>query len=153
MQAAGLVQHPAWYHADAEDRRRPERPPSLVSATGASSNAAGKLKALVAVTSGGSVPQLGAGASAAGGAPRARCRGCGHPLIRCRTPGGVAIAVDPTPIPGGELVINGVAGVVVAVLSCAAAASVRRRGELGFVPHTRVCGRTALCQRHAKATA
>jgi hypothetical protein len=59
--------------------------------------------------------------------------------VGCRTRLGGVIAVDPDPVPGGELVINASLNIIVAVLSPREAADARRRGQPGFVPHDRVC--------------
>jgi hypothetical protein len=51
----------------------------------------------------------------------------------------VVVAVDPRPVPGGELLINPSTDSIVAVRNRSEALSARRRGETGFVPHDRVC--------------
>jgi hypothetical protein len=70
-----------------------------------------------------------------------RCRRCGHPVVGCRTAIGAVVAVDPRPVPGGELLINPSTDSIVAVRNRSEALSARRRGEIGFVPHDRVCPR------------
>jgi hypothetical protein len=57
----------------------------------------------------------------------------------CRDVSGVAVAVDPTPISGGDLLINAALDVIVMRLSQREAVAAARRHELGFVLHTRVC--------------
>ncbi len=69
-----------------------------------------------------------------------RCNRCGQPVIGCRDPEGRLIPVHPTAVPGGELIVNGVGGTIVRVLSHREAAAAQRRQELGFMPHSRICG-------------
>ncbi len=47
--------------------------------------------------------------------------------------------VHPTAVPGGELIVNGMRGTIVAVLSHREASAAHRRNELGFMPHSRLC--------------
>ena len=68
-----------------------------------------------------------------------RCRRCGQPVVGCCTQSGGEVAVDPRPVPGGELVINAHQNIIVVVRNPREAASARGRGESGFVPHDRVC--------------
>jgi hypothetical protein len=60
-------------------------------------------------------------------------------VVGCRARLGGVVAVDPEPVPGGELVINASLNIIVTVLSPREAADARRRGQPGFVPHDRVC--------------
>ncbi len=68
-----------------------------------------------------------------------RCNRCGQAVIGCRDPEGRLIPVHPTAVPGGELIVNGVGGTIVLVLSHREAAAAQRRQELGFMPHSRIC--------------
>jgi hypothetical protein len=79
------------------------------------------------------------GRGLAGRASAGRCRRCGHPVVGCRTAIGALVAVDPRPVPGGELLINPSTDSIVAVRNRTEALTARRRGEAGFVPHDRVC--------------
>lgn len=67
------------------------------------------------------------------------CHRCGRPVVRCRNRLNELVAVDPDPVPGGELVINASLNIIVTVLSPREALGARRRGQPGFVPHDRVC--------------
>ena len=49
--------------------------------------------------------------------------------------------VHPVAMPGGELIINGDQYKIVQVLSAREASAAHRRGDLGFMPHARVCRR------------
>ncbi|MBV9314286.1 MAG: hypothetical protein JO100_11255 [Pseudonocardia sp.] len=69
-----------------------------------------------------------------------RCNRCGQQVIGCRDPEGRLIPVHPTAVPGGELIVNGLGGTIVRVLSPREAAAAHRRKELGFMPHSRICG-------------
>jgi hypothetical protein len=60
-------------------------------------------------------------------------------VIGCRDPEGRLIPVHPTAVPGGELIVNGVGGTIVRVLSHREASAAHRRQELGFMPHSRIC--------------
>jgi hypothetical protein len=71
-----------------------------------------------------------------------RCNRCGQPVIGCRDPEGRLIPVHPTAVPGGELIVNGVGGTIVRVLSHREASAAHRRQELGFMPHSRICRST-----------
>jgi hypothetical protein len=44
-------------------------------------------------------------------------------------------------VPGGELIINGSQFKIVQVLSPREASAAHRRGDLGFMPHSRLCRR------------
>jgi hypothetical protein len=59
--------------------------------------------------------------------------------MSCRDASGVVVAVDPTPVSGGDLLINAALDAIVMRLSPREAAAAARRHELGFVVHTRVC--------------
>lgn len=70
-----------------------------------------------------------------------RCHRCGEQVIGCRDAEGRLVPVHPVPVPGGELIINGDQYKIVQVLSAREASAAHRRGDLGFMPHTRVCRR------------
>jgi hypothetical protein len=70
-----------------------------------------------------------------------RCHACGQPVIGCRDVLGRIVRVDPIPIPGGELIINGGQGAVLRTLTFRELHAARRRGELGFTRHDVVCRR------------
>lgn len=67
------------------------------------------------------------------------CRHCGQSVVACRSPTGRMVAVDPEPVPGGELVLNASQNLIVAVRDPREMARARRCGEPGFVPPDRVC--------------
>jgi len=75
----------------------------------------------------------------AGRALAGRCRRCGHPVVGCRTATGAVMAVDPRPVPGGELLINPSTDSIVAVRNPSEVIHARRHGDAGFVPHDRIC--------------
>jgi hypothetical protein len=62
-------------------------------------------------------------------------------VIACRDREDRIVPVEPEAVPGGELIVNRSQYRIVEVLSQRAAAAARRRGDLGFVPHARVCRR------------
>jgi hypothetical protein len=62
-------------------------------------------------------------------------------VIACRDRDDHIVPVHPDPVPGGELIVNVSQYRIVEVLSQRAASAARRRGDLGFVPHYRVCRR------------
>jgi hypothetical protein len=70
-----------------------------------------------------------------------RCHTCGQPVMGCRDVLGRLVRVDPVPIPGGELIINGGRGTVLRMLTFRELHAARRRGELGFTRHDLVCRR------------
>jgi hypothetical protein len=70
-----------------------------------------------------------------------RCDRCGDLVVGCRDPEGRVVAVHPVAVPGGELIINGSQCRIVAVLTSREASAAHRRGDLGFVPHARLCRR------------
>lgn len=72
---------------------------------------------------------------------RGRCHRCGALVIACRDREDRIVPVEPEAVPGGELIVNRSQYRIVEVLSQRAAAAARRRGDLGFVPHARVCRR------------
>jgi hypothetical protein len=49
------------------------------------------------------------------------------------------VPVHPVAVPGGELIVNASVGRIVQVLSTREASAAHRRGELGFLPHSRIC--------------
>jgi hypothetical protein len=57
----------------------------------------------------------------------------------CRDAAGRTVAVDPTPVLGGDLLVNPDAGVIVMRLSDREAVAAARRDEWGFATHDRVC--------------
>jgi hypothetical protein len=57
----------------------------------------------------------------------------------CRDASGAVVAVDPTPIAGGDLLVNATLDRIVMRLSAREAVAAARRHELGFVVHARVC--------------
>ncbi len=70
-----------------------------------------------------------------------RCHRCGEQVIGCRDAEGRLVPVHPVAVPGGELIINGDQCKIVQVLSPREASAAQRRGDLGFMPHGRVCRR------------
>ncbi|WP_028934211.1 hypothetical protein [Pseudonocardia spinosispora] len=60
-------------------------------------------------------------------------------MIGCRDSAGQLIPVHPVAVPGGELIINGSQARIVQVLSHREASAAHRRGDLGFMPHARLC--------------
>ncbi|HWN34367.1 MAG TPA: hypothetical protein VNP03_16575 [Pseudonocardia sp.] len=70
-----------------------------------------------------------------------RCDRCSDLVVSCRDPEGRVVAVHPVAVPGGELIINGSQCRIVAVLTSREASAAHRRGDLGFVPHARLCRR------------
>jgi hypothetical protein len=70
-----------------------------------------------------------------------RCHRCGDQVIGCKDHEDRLIAVHPVAVPGGELIINGSQCRIVQVLTSREASAAHRRGDLGFVPHARLCRR------------
>jgi hypothetical protein len=70
---------------------------------------------------------------------RGRCQRCGGPVVDCQDPEGGIVPVHPVAVPGGELIINGSQCRIVQVLTPREASAAHRRGDLGFVPHVRLC--------------
>jgi hypothetical protein len=73
-----------------------------------------------------------------------RCHRCGDQVIACTDHEDRLIAVHPIAVPGGELIINGSQCRIVQVLTSREASAAHRRGDLGFVPHARLCRRPGL---------
>lgn len=72
-------------------------------------------------------------------AEHGRCRRCGDPVIGYYDSADRLVPVHPVAVPGGELIINAAQAKIVQVLSYREASAARRRGELGFLPHTKLC--------------
>ena len=70
-----------------------------------------------------------------------RCHRCGDTVIGCRDQDGALVAVHPVAVPGGELIVNGSQCRIVQILTSREASAAQRRGDLGFVPHSRYCRR------------
>lgn len=68
-----------------------------------------------------------------------RCQRCGEVVIACWDAQDRLVPVHPVAVPGGELIVNASQARIVQVLSHREASAAHRRGELGFLPHARIC--------------
>jgi hypothetical protein len=69
--------------------------------------------------------------------PWAFCPRCHRSVMVLRDPRGVEVAVDPEPIAGGPLIVNGAAARIIGVIPASGAGS----GEVGWRRHTALCPR------------
>ena len=74
-------------------------------------------------------------------AAHGRCHRCGNLVVGCQDLTGEVVPVHPVAVLGGELIINGSQCRIVRVLTPREASAAHRRGDLGFVPHARICRR------------